>query len=359
MINIFSKIKYFFTKPKVIIIAGNAQKPAAQAIIQVLQRSFRLGKDLLVYQLNSGRIKDFEFLIKHSTLPILVATHAGEYHYEREFFAAKESQVYDLAKLTESLPVRAQLLLNFDDETVRDLKNKSRAHVLTFGFGARADIQASDVVLTQSPGLGTNFKINYQGNIVPIWLPNLFGKEHIYAALAAVAVGEILDLNLVEISTSLKLYQGFLGRMKLIEGIKNTLILDDSESASPLSMAEGLDVLKKIELPADKQGRKIAVLGDIIGFGQYVPETHEAIGEEAKSSADLLFTVGPRAKFFAEGAKKKGMLDDKIFSFDKATEAGLALQKEIKEGDLILVDGSQEIQMGKVTKEIRAIKQLD
>lgn len=354
MINIFSKIKYFLTKPKVIVVTGTAQKSAAQAIIQVLQRSFRLGKEIMVFEFGSEKIKDLTFLLKNSALPIVVATHAGEYYPEKEFFAAAESQVSDTAELAKILPTRAHLLLNFDDETVRAIKDKARANVLTFGFGARAGIQASDVVLTQLPALGTNFKINYQGNIVPVWLPNLFGKEYIYAALAAVAVGEVLDLNLVEISASLKSYQGLpgKGRMKLIEGVKNTLVLDDSESASSLSMAEGLDILKKVETT----GRKIAVLGDIIGLGQYVPETHEALGENVRASADLLFTVGPRAKFYAEGAKKKGMPDDKIFSFGEAVEAGLALQKEMKEGDLILVDGSKEIQMGKIIQEIRVQK---
>jgi UDP-N-acetylmuramyl pentapeptide synthase len=43
---------------------------------------------------------------------------------------------------------------------------------------------------------------------VPIWLKNLFGKENIYAALAAAMVGEILGINLVEISNGLKEYKG-------------------------------------------------------------------------------------------------------------------------------------------------------
>jgi len=102
-------------------------------------------------------------------------------------------------------------------------------------------------------------------------------------------------------------------------------------------------------------GRKIAVLGDIIGIGKYVPETHEAIGETVKSSADLLFTVGPRAKFYAEGAKRKGFAQDKIFSFNEVPATGLALQKEMKEGDLILIDGSLEVQMVKIVNEIRKI----
>lgn len=354
--NTFNKIKFLLTKPRVVIVTGNGKETAAQAIGQVLQRSSRIGKDVLIYQVDLSNIKEAEFLLKKSKSIILVATHAGEYHLDKEFFAAEKKDVAFIENLVKIMPTQASFVLNFDDETIRDIKNQTKVRTLAFGFGARADIQATDVFLTQLPDLGSNFKINYEGNIVPVWLKNLFGKEHIYAALAGVAVGEILGLNLVEISNALKSYQGFPGRMKLIEGIKNTLILDDSESASPLSMAEALDILKRVEIgDADKKRKKIAVLGDIIGIGQYVPETHETIGEMVKASADLLFTLGPRAKFYAEGAKKKGFAPDKIFSFNEVKEAGLVLQKEIKEGDLILIDGSRELQMIKIVDEIRKI----
>lgn len=89
------------------------------------------------------------------------------------------------------------LVLNCDDENIRKIKKQESAKVLTFGFRADADFRATDIS-------DNNFKINYQGNIVPIWLENLSGKDQIHAALAAAAVGEILGLNLVEISEALK-----------------------------------------------------------------------------------------------------------------------------------------------------------
>ena len=347
----FNKIKFLLKRPKVIIVVGRGRETASGAINQVLKQSFKIGKEVLIYQTNLKDVREFEFFVKNSRLATLVVTHVGAYHPEREFFAGEQVEILGATSLAKILPGHAHLVLNFDDETVRDIKNSSRAHSLTFGFGVRADMKASDIVLTQPPASGTNFKIDYQGNIVPVWLEKLFGKEQIYAALAAVAVGEILGMNLVEISKALGLYQGFPGRMKLIEGIKNTWILDDSESAFPLSMAEGLDVLKRIET----EGRRIAVLGDILGIGKYTIEAHEAIGERVKNSADVLFTVGHRAKFFSQGAKRRGMPADRIFSFDEVREAAKALQKEMRKGDLILVDGSKEMKMHEVVKEIKKV----
>lgn len=340
-----NKLLFFFKRPKLVVLAGSFSATAEEAILRVLGRYFKVGKEIIVC---SGGSKDAIFFLKKSRLPILVGTHIGEYHHEKEFFAGDINEAKEIEKLAGFLPCQAHLVLNFDDETVRDLKNKSMAHPVTFGFGLRSDIRATDVIMTQFPARGANFKINYEGNIVPCWLENLFGKENIYAALAAAAVGLVLGLNLVEISEALKDFKGLAGKMRLIEGIKKSWILDDSANASSLSMLESLEILKKIE----GAGRKIAVLGDILGVGKYTAEAHEAIGGDAKNAADLLFTVGDRAKFFAQGAKMKGMPEDKIFQFNNAVSAAKALQDEIKEGDIILVDGSKEMSMIEVVKEI-------
>jgi UDP-N-acetylmuramoyl-tripeptide--D-alanyl-D-alanine ligase len=351
MNNVFSKIRFVFKRPKIIIVTGQGKETTASAIEQVLEKSFKIGRDIVIHQTDLKDSRDFEFLVKKSSLALLVVSHVGEYHPDKEFFASEQAAVAEMVKLAQKLPGHSYLVLNFDDETVRDIKNVSRAHSLTFGFGVRADLRASDIVLIQPPTPGTNFKVNYQGKIVPVWLDKLFGKENIYAALAAVSVCSILGLNLVEISRALGSYQGFPGRLKLVKGIKKSWVLDDSDSALPLSMVEGLDVLRKIETG----GRRVAVLGDIVGVGKYTVEAHESIGEKVKTSADLLFTFGSRAKFYAQGARQKGMADDKIFQFAEIKEGLPALQDQIRENDLILVDGAKEMKMGEIVREIKAL----
>jgi len=347
--SLLNKIKFLLTKPKVVIVLGGAKETAKEAISQVLKPHFKVGKEILIID------QDSKFFIKHSRLPILVVTHVGEYYPDKEFFAGDIAQVAEIAKLAEMLPAHSYLILNFDDETVRELKNKSKAHPLTFGFGIRADIKASDLVLTKE---GTNFKINYQGNIVPVWLEKLFGKEQVYAGLCAAAVGQVLNLNLVEISEALKSYQSPPGKMHLIEGIKHSWLLDNSGATSVFSVTEALGVLGKIDPPpgpSGGQGRKLAVLGDILGIGKYTIEAHEAIGEQVAKTADLLFTFGSRAKFIAEGAQRKGMALEKIFQYDTVEEGKISLQNEIREGDFILIAGIKE-EMQKIIKEVMLIQ---
>ena len=363
-INFLSKLKFILKRPKVVIVAGEGRACAAEAIRKVLRQN---KNKILIIETELQKVDNLEFLIKKSSLPILVVTHIGDIPFDRDFFAGPREKTKEIIKLAKILPTQGFLILNFDDETVREIKDKnpSLTHIYTFGFQEGADFRATDVKY-QAPGgsegrkedetlfdlnTGINFKINYKGNIVPIWLEKLFGKEQIYSALSAAGVGVIFDLNLVEISQSLKNYQSLPGKMRLIKGTKNSWILDDSESASVSSMVEAIEILGKV------QGfkRKIAVLGDVLGVGKYTIEAHETIGEKVVKAADLLFTFGLRAKFIAQGAYTRGMALEKIFQFDIIDDGKIRLQDEVKEGDLILVDGSKEMEMGKLVKEIKAL----
>ena len=356
MLSIISKLAFLFKKPKIIIVSGRGKNLTTQAICQTLGSFFKLRKisnlprffnfnnEILIFETEKGN-KNFKFLIKNSSFPILVVTHIGDIPPDKDFFAGERENVKEIRELAKTLPARGCLILNFDDETSREIKDETELKELTFGFQEWADFRATDINLDR----GTNFKINYKGNAVPVWLDKLFGKEQVYSALAAAAVGTVLGLNLVEISQSFKSYHGLPGKMKLIEGIKHSWVLDDSESATIFSMAEAVKILGEIK----KFNRKIAVLGDVIGVGKYTIEAHEAIGERVAKAADLLFTFGPRAKFIAKGAESRGMPLEKIFSFDTIAEGKLKLQEEIKEGDLILVDGSKEMEMQKIVKEIK------
>jgi UDP-N-acetylmuramyl pentapeptide synthase len=199
--NFFNRLQIIFKKPKVVIVSGLAKKEAQEAIFAVLKIHFKMGQEVILY-LNQGDYQEMRFLMKHSKLAVLVVTHMGEIPLERELFSGLEQDVLEVGKLIESpFPY---LVLNSDDETVMNLRDKNQAKSLTFGLAARADLRATDLVVSED---STNFKINYEGNSVPIWLPSSFGKEAIYSALVAAGVGEALGLNLIEISQALKNYQ--------------------------------------------------------------------------------------------------------------------------------------------------------
>jgi UDP-N-acetylmuramoyl-tripeptide--D-alanyl-D-alanine ligase len=79
------------------------------------------------------------------------------------------------------------------------------------------------------------------------------------------------------------------------------LILDDTYNASPESMLAALNLLDELD------GRKIAVLGDMLELGPYERQGHEMVGMRAAQVAQVLLTLGPRAHMIAEAARRAGM----------------------------------------------------
>jgi len=349
--------------PKIIVVAGKSADVTAEAVFCVFKKYFKavktknpgwkdvLLKRIMIVEADKNNLGKISFFMKKSKSPILIAANSGDIPPDRDFFSAEKEEAELALSLAEKMDGKGILVLNFDDETVREMKDRLNIPAFTFGLQEGADFQATDISLTTKPFFGTNFKLNFKGRSIPIWLVNIFGKEQIYAALASAAAAEISGLNLIEVSESLKDYQGLPGRMRLVKGIKGTRVLDDSESATPFSMAEALEILGKV--PEAK--RRIAVLGDIMGIGKYSSESHEAMGERAAKNADLLFTFGLRAKFISQGALEKGMEKERIFQFDTIDQGKMKLQEALKEGDLILVDGSEEMEMGKAVEEIKEV----
>jgi len=341
----FSKIKFTFKKQKVVVITGNARKNTFNAVNQVLRSRFKIGEDVLIFEVEDKKISDYEFFLKSSKESVLIVTNTVDIPSDSDFFTGERELIKNTSKMVKSLPESVGLVLNFDDETSREAGDSTKLKILTFGLQDRAKLKANNFKING----GTNFKINYKGNTIPIWLEKTFGKEQIYSALASCCVGIIFGLNLVEISEALKNYQPLPGRMSLIRGIKNSWILDDSESASAFSMIEAIEILGRLR----GYNRKVAVLGDILGIGKYTIEAHEAIGERIVKNADLLFVFGQRAKFIAKGALEKGMKAEKIFEFNTIKEGKLELQNKMREGDIVLIDGSTEMKMKEVVKEVK------
>lgn len=307
--------------------------------------------EILLLEFGVQKPKDMSYLLSIAKPFIGVVTAIGEVPVHVEFFAGPYEVAEEKSKLIKALPDKGFAILNYDDEAVYEMKKKSKSHVMTFGFHKHSDLKilgyelrAREEGYSQIPD-GITVKIEYGGNTIPVRLNNCFGKPQVYSAAAACVVGLAMNMNLVEIAESLQEFKPPPGRLGLVRGIKNSLILDDTYNASPEAMHIALDTLR--DLPAK---RKIAVLGDMLEIGQFTEQAHRTMGLKAGKFCDIVFTVGDRAKFIADEAK----LLCKIASFDNPIEAGKALDPLIEKGDLILVKGSQSMRMEKVIEEIMA-----
>ena len=306
---------------------------------------------ILVLEMGADHPGDIKYLVDFVPCKVGIVTRVAPVHIE--FFENLDAIAKEKGILIKHLTEDGLAVLNFDDERVKKMKGRTKAKVLSFGFNEGADVRATEAVLSgQGADLkGMSFKLLYQGNAVPVFLPGVLGNHQIYAALAAAAVGIYYKLNLIDIIEALKNYQSPRGRMNLIKGIKDSLIIDDTYNASPDATIAALETLSKIRL--SEESRKFAVLSDMLELGEYTEEGHYNVGKRAAElRIDYLVTVGERAKNIAKGALENGLSEDQIFSFSNTEEAGKFLQEKLGESDLLLVKGSQGMRMEKVVKEL-------
>lgn len=314
--------------------------------------------DILVLEMGADKPGDIKYLLNFAPCKIGILTNISESHIE--FFGNLKKIIKEKESILTHLAKGGFAILNGDDENVKSLKEKIKCESLTYGFNSDVDVRAIELDINNSiisgkkaSIKGINFKVQYKGTIVPIFLPNALGKQHIYAALAAIAVGVANGLNLVEISEGLRKYKVAPGRMNVIDGVKNTIIIDDTYNSSPKSSEAALEVIKNIKLAEGR--KKYAVLGDILELGNFTEEGHQRVGKAvASNEIDILITVGEKARDIARGAKKAKMKADCIYSFTNPKEAGIFIQDRIQEGDLVLVKGSQGIRMERIVKELMA-----
>ena len=308
--------------------------------------------DWLVLEVGADHPGDIKTVTKWLKPDIVVLTKFAKTPVHIEFFKNRDEIIKEKGHLVEALKHDGTLILNADDMDVMSFKDKYNHKSITYSIEALADVQATfaDLYYENKKLIGMQFKADYFGNSVPIIIKNTVGDQIIYATLAAAAVGIACGLNLVETSQGILAYDSPLGRMKLIPGIKESLIIDDTYNSSPVAAFSALDTLKRIK--PERGGRRIAVLGDMLELGKHSNEEHENLGKRAGDVCDMLLTVGLRTRVTAEMALSYGLTDKDIFQFEKSEDAGIYLQNLIKKHDVILVKGSQSMRMERCVEEI-------
>lgn len=295
-------------------------------------------------------------ILKWVKFDLAIITLLPEVPVHVEFFKSKDEVINEKILLAKAIPAGGQVFLNADDPNSLKFIPELSAEIITIGFSAKADYRAVNPAIAyelkdgRSVPAGLNFNLEHNEKNLAVRINGAVGEHQIYPVLTALAAGDKLGLKMIEMIESLGQYQPLAGRLRLIEGIKKTIILDDTYNASPVAVSAGLKTLSDLVT----EGRKIAVLGDMLQLGKHTAPAHKAIGYQTAKICDRVALVGLRARFIEEGLREKKYSERQIKHFDDSLKAGEYLQKIIKAGDVILVKGSQTMRMEKTVEEIMA-----
>lgn len=282
-------------------------------------------------------IGDIQFLCDIALPQIGVVTNVGTVHAERA--GSQEAIARGKSELVQALPEDGVAILNFDDPWVRKMEEKTKARVFFYGLSPEADLWADQI---EGLGLdGIRFRLHYKGETLHSHVP-MIGRHSVHTVLRAAAVALNDGLTWQEIFNGLSRGRAQL-RLAVVRGRSGALILDDTYNASPESMLAALNLLDELD------GRKIAVLGDMLELGPYERQGHEIVGMRAAQVAKILLAFGPRARMIAAAARRAGMNPSNILEFDAPQPIIDWLNENLQSNDAVLLKGSRGLHMDRIT----------
>jgi UDP-N-acetylmuramoyl-tripeptide--D-alanyl-D-alanine ligase len=268
-----------------------------------------------------------------------IVTNIGYTHMER--LGSQAAIVEAKRELVEHLPPEGAAALNGDDPLVMAMRQAAYTRVFVYGTSEGCDVHGGVIGSLGRDGL--IFTLSHGGRSARVQTP-LVGTHNIYTCLSVAAIAIADGFTLEEIAEGLARAENPL-RLRFVDGPNGSLIIDDTYNASPASMAAALTVL------AEQRGRRMAVLGDMLELGEVEEHCHRELGRQAAQAADVLFSVGTRARWTASAAREAGARDVREFPGKEGLAA--ALCAELRAGDVALLKGSRGLALETVVAELR------
>ncbi len=291
--------------------------------------------DVVVVELGTdgpGFMKEFAYLCPDITVLTAITPEHMQYFKTLDAVAEEELAVFKYSK---------RVLVNGDDIAGTYLAGREFTEYSIQSHEATYYAKVGHTTQT-----GQNLPLSLVGKKTTVHTQYV-GAQGAKTALAAAAVADMLGVSPDEIADGMPKLAACAGRMQLLSGKKESMLLDDTYNASPVAVTAALDVLYEM-----KARQRIAMLGSMNELGNYSPEAHRIVGQYCDpKKLDLVVTIGKDAHdYLAPEAEAKGCT---VKTFVSPYEAGTYVLEQMQTGSLVLAEGSQN---GIFAEE--AIKQL-
>lgn len=287
-----------------------------------------------------GQIDFYLSLVKPK---IVVFTKIGYAH--SGFLGDLNEIIQEKGKLIEQLPQDGIAILNWDDPSTKKLAAFCKGTVIYYGTDSKnCNIWAGNIKIEDYK---TNFELNLGVERVKVNY-QLLGRQQIYPALAAAALGVLYDIPLTKIKIALESIKPREYRLQPLSGPNGSIILDDTGNLSPSDMEASIDTL--LQIPAR---RRILVMGAMKDLGQYSDLLHRQIAHMIyKEKIDLVILGQGDAVIIADELKSLGFWEERLY-FDLANSQIVnKLLKTLEKGDICLIKGDKVARLDEVVKRV-------
>ncbi len=285
--------------------------------------------DVIVQELGTDHPGDIELFASYLAPDIAVVTAVTPEHME--FFqtldavAREELGVINFSKIG---------IINRDDIDGQFAQLITNPSIDTYGTTAAAEYRFETQDFTLTDGfigrvIAPEYPEPFEARI------NVVGEHSLRPAMAAVTVAAKLGLTPQDIVNGLAQIRSVPGRMNILKGLEESIIIDDTYNSSPAAAIAAVQTIYSIDAP-----QRIAILGSMNELGAISAEEHKRLGEFCDPSLlSWVITVGEEAeKYLAPAARARGC---QVKSFRHALEAGGFAHGVLDQGAIVLVKGSQ------------------
>lgn len=291
---------------------------------------------------------------------ICVMTNIGQSHLDN--LKSRAGILKAKSEIFEYMSEDGRVCVNGDDDMLASLKQVKGKRVLRFGLTPDGigdkevsgkngtaheyhnDVYADDV---ESRGLlGSSAVMHMDGESIPVEIP-LPGQHMVINAMAAALVARLLGLNARQIAEGIAGVEAVGGRSRIIR-LKGLTLIDDCYNANPVSMRAAIDLLQAAP------GRKVAILGDMLGLGENTERLHAEVGRYAvEKDVDLFLCVGENAiKMYGSALESYDGSQD-IRYFATLEELLEVLPQLLSEGDTVLVKASHDMEFHRIVEFLK------
>lgn len=343
---------------RVIAVAGSTGKSATvDAITHVLEKRYEVHQgatdvdgllnipmslasltanhDFVVLKLDITAPHEMSEIISAIAPTVAVINHIDCYHPAA--FEDCKQYISEQGLLIEALQADSLAVLNYDDDQTRELASRAREGVTVRTIGIDrfgADALAFNVKV----GIERiGFDLRYGGErFVARWSP-LLGKHQLYDILSSLMVATHFDIHMEDALKSLTELRALPGRMSVIDGRDDIILVDDSYRASYASTIAALNWLNDVR---DEEQRTILVVGDLDNLGTNNRIAHRSVGKHAADIADIIITLGVDGALIARAAMDHGKDPANVFMTYSAKDAIRQIERlNLDYTDIVLIKG--------------------
>ncbi len=289
-----------------------------------------------VFEIGMNHAGEIEPLAKLVRPHLAIITTVEPVHLE--FFGSVGAIADAKAEIFSGVEPGGVVMLNRDNPHFARLERRARqagvGNIVSFGTDRGADarlLEASlhatcSAVHASILGHDVTYKLGIPGHHMAI------------NSLAVLAASSLAGADLARSAIALSETRPAAGRgvRKMLDiGHGAATLIDESYNANPASMAAALNVLGVAEIGL--QGRRIAVLGDMLELGSTAADLHRALADAVRANRiDTVFCCGPLMRNLWEAlptAARGGYAED---------STGLEPQVifAIRDGDAVMIKGS-------------------